>query len=655
MANARYRFGRPFDQDDSTSEASSSSDDQHYKTSYQVNDKSWSDVNKSLRHHGLAAVKVLPLSQVSSLSGKVECLEEAASLGLREILLSLMNDCDQRQTLIHDLITKNDQLKEDLMKQSHLTEKFQNKAKDLKVMLESSRSRVEELEHEKHVSSSLGNDELERSRSKSYTPSSRCKQLEDSCQKKELEIEKLRRKLQKLSDEEEKRSLRQNQIFQEFRKRTARAHNVMDEKLLDVIDSYETKVNHLQKELSYLRAIDKDSLPQRFNNGLHLHSTDLVSSSEQGLLKTYEKQLKEARKQLKNLDERNEELKLELEGRPLMKDYRAAQQRIKKLEKVLASNKISLSGEKSSKDLYRRKRRYSTSVDDLDVLPVENCRKYLKDLCKEIGVDDVEDIISTVHKQKDSENELNRFERFALDVHYIVQSLASTSGSRRHKRVISKHSEQLSDEGMDHDLAVIEQWREDERQLPGLQDAIKRLSHKVAPWLRLSLSDDLPVCKLVAVIDRLIEDEDVHQLSGKDDGLSKQQLKDIVSHFQMLFEVPHIAGVFPRMNDLYTKYGEVQNVLHTLRNILGLKEDAKSTAIVDSVGKLCQAHNSTTSDQLRRLLQADDLDSVIRRLEEHSVFFPIFYEVMTKLLDILGLEKMDQVIPAVRALKLLAA
>lgn len=45
------------------------------------------------------------------IEGKVECLEEAASLGLREILLSLMNDCDQRQTLIHDLITKNDQLK----------------------------------------------------------------------------------------------------------------------------------------------------------------------------------------------------------------------------------------------------------------------------------------------------------------------------------------------------------------------------------------------------------------------------------------------------------------------------------------------------------------------------------------------------------------
>lgn len=56
--------------------------------------------------------------------------------------------------------------------------------------------------------------------------------------------------------------------------------------------------------------------------------------------------------------------------------------------------------------------------------------------------------------------------QFALDVHCIVQSLASISNSRRHKWVNSKRPEQLSDESMDHDLAVIEQWREDERQLP---------------------------------------------------------------------------------------------------------------------------------------------------------------------------------------------
>ena len=37
-------------------------------------------------------------------------------------------------------------------------------------------------------------------------------------------------------------------------------------------------------------------------------------------------------------------------------------------------------------------------------------------------------------------------------------------------------------------------------------------------------------------------------------------------------------------------------------------EDAKSSAIVDSVGRLVTQHNSTTVQQLKTLLQTEDLD-----------------------------------------------
>jgi hypothetical protein len=51
---------------------------------------------------------------------------------------------------------------------------------------------------------------------------------------------------------------------------------------------------------------------------------------------------------------------------------------------------------------------------------------------------------------------------------------------------------------------------------------------------------------------------------------SRTVLENIVQHFQTLFDVPSVSGVFPRMNDIYTKLGEVHNVLNTLRNLLGL-------------------------------------------------------------------------------------
>jgi centrosomal protein CEP70 len=44
---------------------------------------------------------------------------------------------------------------------------------------------------------------------------------------------------------------------------------------------------------------------------------------------------------------------------------------------------------------------------------------------------------------------------------------------------------------------------------------------------------------------------------------SRTVLESIVKHFQTLFDVPSVAGVYPRMNDIYSKLGEVHNILKT--------------------------------------------------------------------------------------------
>jgi centrosomal protein CEP70 len=81
--------------------------------------------------------------------------------------------------------------------------------------------------------------------------------------------------------------------------------------------------------------------------------------------------------------------------------------------------------------------------------------------------------------------------------------------------------------------------------------------------------------------------------------------------------------------------------------------DAKASMIVDAVGRLCQSHNTTTARQLKQLLQEDDLDAVIAKLDLHDEFFPVFEEIMNRLMEILEVNRIDQVIPAVRALQLL--
>lgn len=51
---------------------------------------------------------------------------------------------------------------------------------------------------------------------------------------------------------------------------------------------------------------------------------------------------------------------------------------------------------------------------------------------------------------------------------------------------------------------------------------------------------------------------------------TKPTLQAIVSHFQKLFDVASLRGVYPRMNEVYTRLEEMNNVMRNLRDILDL-------------------------------------------------------------------------------------
>lgn len=51
---------------------------------------------------------------------------------------------------------------------------------------------------------------------------------------------------------------------------------------------------------------------------------------------------------------------------------------------------------------------------------------------------------------------------------------------------------------------------------------------------------------------------------------TKNSLKSMVSHFQKLFDVPSLSGVYPRMNEVYARLGEMTNAMRNLRDVLQL-------------------------------------------------------------------------------------
>lgn len=51
---------------------------------------------------------------------------------------------------------------------------------------------------------------------------------------------------------------------------------------------------------------------------------------------------------------------------------------------------------------------------------------------------------------------------------------------------------------------------------------------------------------------------------------TRHTLSCMVSHFQTLFDVKSLQGVYPRMNELYTRLGEATNAMRNLRDVLEL-------------------------------------------------------------------------------------
>ena len=82
----------------------------------------------------------------------------------------------------------------------------------------------------------------------------------------------------------------------------------------------------------------------------------------------------------------------------------------------------------------------------------------------------------------------------------------------------------------------------------------------------LSVDDLRTALEKISINDDRAKASDLRQ----DDPASMEQLKSIVAHFQKLFDVKNITGIFPRMNEVYSKVGETYNVMKTIRETLDL-------------------------------------------------------------------------------------
>ena len=95
------------------------------------------------------------------------------------------------------------------------------------------------------------------------------------------------------------------------------------------------------------------------------------------------------------------------------------------------------------------------------------------------------------------------------------------------------------------------------------------------PWKPSSMCEEddgpLTVRRLKEAVDALSQDKRASPSAIRTEGEpSLDHLKSIVAHFQKLFDVNSIEGIFPRMSEIYMQLGETFNSMNNIRDILSL-------------------------------------------------------------------------------------
>ncbi|NXW43645.1 CEP70 protein, partial [Nyctiprogne leucopyga] len=206
--------------------------------------------------------------------------------------------------------------------------------------------------------------------------------------------------------------------------------------------------------------------------------------------------------------------------------------------------------------------------------------------------------------------------------------------------------------GFEHLPLTIEMWADQLMALKDLHRSLRKLSVELVPWHSADPQDNreaIRVEDLQFIADAILEDIENKEKNSQTPSLPT--LFAIVSHFQKLFDVNSLHGVYPRMNEVYTKLGAMTNAMRNLHELLQLDSSASPTVVVDTVGKLCDIINENVTEQVQQLLGTQDIHSIINKLEEHECFFPPFQALIQDLLSLLEISNLDDILPTVQNLK----
>ncbi|KAM7049300.1 centrosomal protein of 70 kDa isoform 2-T2 [Acridotheres tristis] len=552
----------------------------------------WENLNKVLVRHGLKPVSLAAPQSCRDTSDMI-VLDCQSSLEIRLALKTLVEDTERQQKVMQGLMEANRCLRDVVRLEQGRASRQEQRANDLDNVVKSIKAKICQLEDEAIAKACQQQKQVKELQKEQQASQVKYQQQQEKLQEQEEIIARLQKELSRAGREEQQRVATQNKMFCQFCKRAPKC--LLDQR------QYKKDEDEVQREVK-----NKEEF-------LNLDATP----NYKALLMSFQKQLSETKAKNEQLLLENTNLKKDLEIRPTAQELKFYKHQVKKLQKTLKKT-TQFSGSRTGER--REEKKDSGRIAGVDQLQAA-CQQYLQVLSR----------IDSVLQSPRAPPLIFRPSKGP------VQNYIKENGQAC---------------GFEHLPLTIEMWADQLIALKDLHKSLRKLSLELLPWNTKDPQDNresLRVEDLQLIVDAILEELEHKEKSSQTQSL--QTLSAIVSHFQKLFDVNSLSGVYPRMNEVYTKLGEMTNAMRNLHELLELDSSAPPTVVVDTVGKLCDIVNKNVTEQVQQLLGTQDIHSIINKLEEHECFFPPFQALIQDLLCLLEISNVDDILPAVQNLK----
>ncbi|KAK7136871.1 hypothetical protein R3I93_017051 [Phoxinus phoxinus] len=616
----------------------------------QQEQREWDAVNRLLQHHGFKPVNFADPTENKNLADLV-LLERKSASNFRMMLKTMLSDSERRQGLIQELIQSNSQLKEEVQRHQTRAAQQSQRAVELEGILDGVKVKVQDLEDSYISKAAQQHGQFQQLHQEKRDSEKHRQSLEQKLSQEKEQVSLLQKKLQYVVRDEERRVTRQNQAFQQIHRRSARHNSTTDQQILDVIDVYESQIQQLRNELILYKSSsgEKDSSNSQKNRSTVEKDAIDYSSNYKTLLKSYQEQLKETKAQREELRTQIQRLKEDLESRPTIKELKTCKKQLRRLDRMIQQSNI-----RSSQALKTQDSAETPNTDDtssIQHLDASNCKRHLTDVCTELGVQNVDHLISAVKVRCKEAESATKLEKILHDITTVLTNPRAPLGLLRQR--VQSNLELGREAEYELIVSTLDVWSQQLTSLADLHRALIRLEKRLLPWQPESSvttsSDSVRVEDLMLIVDTLLD-----ETASEDKVLrspTRHTLESMVGHFQKLFDAPSLTGIYPRMNEVYTKLGEMNNAMRNLRDVLELDDRAPPSEVVNKVAAIVSRSRNGASQELHSLLESSDIDSIIVKLKEHEEFFPVFHSFILELLQTLDVLTLDDVLPTVRTLK----